>query len=418
MKPIKTLLSVALCSIAVCANAQRASNLVGGDISMLPVYEQNNVAYIDKYNITYSDVLQFFGNYGWNAERVRLFVDPYSGVTHDALGAIQTLDYVKALGKRIKDHGQSFMLDFHYSDTWTDPGKHSLPKSWEGLSVDELKAKIYEYTKDCLQQLVAAGATPDLIQTGNEITTGMLWPTGNILTDANGNWPNLAGYLEQAIKACKEVCPDAKIVLHTEMHNINSVKSFYSTIKYNYPGIQYDVIGLSYYPDYHGALSVLNGLLTTLEVVYPDKEIMIVETGYGYAWALPGATKDLTSTWPLTEAGQKKFATDLIALLNNHSTVTGLYWWYPEDNGNGLKLNGEWMSWWNAALFNHDTGKAYAAFYELINFRGVEPTKINTLDSRPSTLNQNAPRYNLNGQKVGKEYKGIVIQDGKKIVVK
>lgn len=416
MKSIKTLLSLALCSIAICANAQRASNLLGGDISMLPVYEQNNVAYIDKNNITYSDVLQLFGNYGWNAERVRLFVDPYSGVTHDAMGAIQTLDYVKALGKRIKDHGQSFMLDFHYSDTWTDPGKHSLPKSWEGQTVEQLKTTIYNYTKDCLTQLVDAGAAPDLIQTGNEITTGMLWPTGNILTDASGNWPNLAEYLKQAIQACNDVCPNAKIVLHTELHNINSVTTFYNNAKFR--AIPYDVIGLSYYPDYHGDLSVLGGLITKLETLFADKEIMIVETGYGYKWALPGPKYDFTKTWPLSEAGQKKFTTDLITLLNSHEKVTGLYWWYPEDNGNGVKLDGEWLGWWNAALFDHETGQAFAAFYELIKFRGVEPTGIKSIDSRPSTLDQNAPRYNLAGQKVSNSYKGVVVQDGKKIVVK
>ena len=388
---------------------------------MLTVYEQNNVVYKNKNGVQQNDVLQFFGNNGWNAERVRLFVDPYSGVTHDATGAYQTLDYVKDLGKRIKAHGQSFMLDFHYSDTWTDPGKHALPKSWEGLSVEQLKTKIYDYTKDCLEQLVAAGATPDYIQPGNEITTGMLWPTGKINgSDASTNWPNFAAYLENAIKACKDVCPNAKIVLHTELHNLNSVRSFYSMIKnsYSYIHQNYDVIGLSYYPDYHGDLSVLDGLLNTLEALYTDKEIMIVETGYGYEWALPGATNDFTSTWPLSEAGQEKYAADLITMLNKHTKVTGLYWWYPEDNGNGVKYNDEWTSWWNAALFDHSTGKPYAAFYQLINFRGVEPTGIQAINSQQPTTN-NQQWYTLSGQRTSKPAKaGVYINNGKKMVVK
>jgi arabinogalactan endo-1,4-beta-galactosidase len=382
---------------------------------MLPVYEQNNVAYKDQNGVTQSDVLQFFGNNGWNAERVRLFVDPYSGVTHDATGVYQTLDYVKALGKRIKEHGQSFMLDFHYSDTWTDPGKHALPKSWEGLTAEQLKTKIYDYTKDCLQQLVAAGATPDYIQPGNEITTGMLWPTGGINGHGDNSWDNFAAYLEQAIKACKEICPNAKIVLHTEMHNTSLVTSFYRTIKNNYPNISYDVIGLSYYPEYHGTVSTLEGVIRTLEAVYSDKEIMIVETGHGIQWHIPSGND---SGYELTEAGQKQFATDLITMLNKHPKVTGLYWWYPEDNGNGVKYNDEWISWWNAALFNHDTGKPYAAFYELIKFRGVDPTGIQTITTQHPTPNTQH-WYTLSGQRISKPtQQGIYIHNGNKVVIK
>ena len=421
MKSIKAILAIMLCSATVGTQAQNASNQVGGDISMLPVYEQNNVAYKDQNGVTQSDVLQFFGNNGWNAERVRLFVDPYSGVTHDATGVYQTLDYVKALGKRIKEHGQSFMLDFHYSDTWTDPGKHALPKSWEGLTVEQLKTKIYDYTKDCLQQLVAAGATPDYIQPGNEITYGMLWPTGHIWPGGGGQdggtWENFTDYLEQAIKACKEVCPNAKIVIHTEMSKSSNVTNFYRQLK-NYTNVSYDVIGLSYYPDYHNDLATLNSLLNTLEALYTDKEIMIVETGYGYKWHLNKNSYDFTSTWPLTEAGQKQFAIDLINTLNNHPKVTGLYWWYPEDNGNGVKYNDEWISWWNAALFNHDTGKPYAAFYELIKFRGVDPTGIQTITTQHPTPNTQH-WYTLSGQRISKPtQQGIYIHNGKKVAIK
>ena len=398
-----------MCAVAVFG-AKAQTKYLGGDISMLPVYEQNNVAYKDKSGVKQSDVLQFFGNNGWNAERVRLFVDPYSGVTHDATGCYQTLDYVAELGKRIKDHGQAFMLDFHYSDTWTDPGKHGLPKSWEGLTIDELKVKIYEYTKECLTALKEAGATPDFIQPGNEITTGMLWPTGGINGHGSNSWPNFAGYLKEAIKACKEVCPEAKIVIHTELHNYNMVKSFYSMLLTSYNSIPYDIIGLSYYPEYHGTVIELESLLNYLEQNFSSKEIMIVETGHGIKWHIPNGAD---TGYGLDEEGQKNFTAALITMLNRHEKVTGLFWWYPEDNGNNVKYNGESISWWNANLFNHSTGKPYAAFYEMINFR-PEAAGIN--EGRRTKDEGRSATYNLAGQRVGDDYKGIIIKNGKKIV--
>ena len=148
-----------------------AQKYVGGDISMLTKYEDAGVIYKDK-NGNAVQPLPFFKGQGLNAMRVRLFVDP----SQDNDKAVcQDLEYVKALGKRIKDQGMAFMLDFHYSDTWADPGKQWTPDAWKTLSDAELYEKIYEYSKDCLQQLKDAGATPDFIQTGNEISYGMLW---------------------------------------------------------------------------------------------------------------------------------------------------------------------------------------------------------------------------------------------------
>lgn len=402
-------LTLMICAVAVFG-AKAQTKYLGGDISMLPVYEQNNVAYKDKSGTKQSDVLQFFGDNGWNAERVRLFVDPYSGVTHDATGCYQTLEFVAELGKRIKEHGQAFMLDFHYSDTWTDPGKHGLPKSWEGLTVEQLKVKIYEYTKECLNVLNKAGATPDFIQPGNEITTGMLWPTGGINGHGSNSWPNFAGYLGEAVKACKEMCPQAKIVIHTELHNYNMVKTFYQTLKATYPNITYDIIGLSYYPEYHGTVVEFETLLNSLEQNNPTKDIMIVETGHAIEWHIPNGAD---TGYGLTEEGQKKFTTELITMLNRHEKVTGLFWWYPEDNGNNVKYNGEKISWWNANLFNHSTGKPYAAFYELVNFR---PDVDGIDEVRGARSKEQGTAYNLAGQRVGNDYKGIVIKNGKKVI--
>ena len=409
----KLLLLTLLSMLATMASAQK---FVGGDVSMLPKYEQAGVVYKDKSNKTVSDVIAFFKQEGMNAMRVRLFVDP----TKDSDKAVcQDLEYVKTLGKRIKDAGLSFMLDFHYSDTWADPGKQWTPDSWKTLNDADLASKVYEYTKDCLQQLKAAGAEPDMIQTGNEISYGMLWGTqaavGNNNTNrcftnsSAANWNRFFNLLKKAGQACREVCPNAKIILHSERTPKPSVLTdYFDRMKNN--SIDYDIIGLSYYPDHHGNLATLETALTTLENKAYGKDIMIVETGYSYAWSI-GTEFDYTGTYPYTEEGQRKFTADLIAKLKTHASVKGLFWWWPEDNGNKNVTSG----WWNAALYNHNTGKPYAALYELKNFLDGE-AGINAINRDPLTNNESW--FTLDGRRLsGKPTaKGIYIHNARKVV--
>jgi len=403
-----------------------AQKYAGGDISMLKKFVDEGAVYNDKDGNAVQP-LEFFKAQGWNTMRVRLFVDPTKAKEDERKqGAIQDLEYVKALGKQIKDAGFSFMLDFHYSDTWTDPGKHSTPAAWSSLSVEQLTTKVYEYTEQCLQELNACGATPDFIQTGNEITTGMLWKTGHIYAGggapAGGSWENFAGYLASATKACRDKCPNAKIVIHTEMHAPNDVPKFYNTLA-QYTAVSYDIIGLSYYPDWHDGLSVLNQTLATLESEHADKDIMIVETGYGFQWQLPGATKDLTATYPLSEEGQRKFAADLIAMLSNHPKVNGLYWWYPEYTLNNIVWKNGTEDWskdftsgyWSASLFHYKTGRAMQALYELKNFIGNE-TGIETVSAKQASAKEGC--YNMAGQRVAQPAKGIYVINGRKTVCK
>ncbi|MBR2242795.1 MAG: glycosyl hydrolase 53 family protein, partial [Prevotella sp.] len=361
---------------------------------------------------------------GLNAMRVRLFVDP----SHDYDKAVcQDLDFVKKLGKRIMEAGMQLMLDFHYSDTWADPAKQWTPAAWKSLSNEELYQRIYEYTKDCLQQMKAAGATPDMIQTGNEISYGMLWGTEAeaknnqnnrcYTTSPEANWNRFINLLKQAGKACREECPQAKIILHNERTPKPAVLTdFFDRMKT--ADVDYDIIGLSYYPDFHGDLNSLETALNTLENKQYGKSIMMVETGYSYAWAI-GSDFNYSSTYPYTEEGQRRFTADLIALLNKHASVNGLFWWWPEDNGNKDVT----QRWWNAALYNHDTGKPYAAFYELKQFvgGGTGISEI-TIGQRSKDNGQwstvNGQWFTVDGRKLQGEpnEKGIYIMNGRKTV--
>ena len=364
--------------------------VVGGDISMLTKYEAHqrmalrygitNAHYYDVNAQVINDVITWTKQQGWNAARVRLFVNPANASTADkGQGVIQNLDTVKVLGRRIKDAGMRFMLDFHYSDSWADPVKQFTPAEWAGLDDEALTQRVYEYTRDCLRALKAAGATPDYIQTGNEISYGMLWgpvgtPSSQLKKCYMGdetNWDRFTNLLKAAGRACREECPKAKIILHTErVAKPNIMLNFYNQMQSKQ--VDYDIIGLSYYPYYHGSLSVLANALNSLTNNYQDKEIMIVETGYCYHYAITG-DYDLSSTWPITAEGQRQFTADLIARLKPYSKVKGLFWWFPEANEYGL--GGSYWStlhvndaWYNAGLWNHETGRALPALYELKNF--------------------------------------------------
>ena len=422
----KLLLAFVFGAFALTSHAQQ--HYVGGDISLLPTYEANGAWYMDGNNERITDMLGYLKAQGLNSLRVRLFVDPSKATADEkGQGVRQDLEYVKTLGQHIKAAGFSLLLDFHYSDTWADPKQQITPESWQGLTDDQLKTKIYDYTKDCLQQMVAAGATPDFIQTGNEISYGMLWGARNASSsqlkkaypDDAPSWNRLLGLLGQAAAACREVCPQAKLILHSEfVRNISLLQKFYKGLN----SADYDIVGLSYYPYYHGALSQLELALNWLANNI-DKDVMIVETGYYYAWQPTDISYDLSSTWPVTPAGQQQFTKDLIAKLKAYNRVTGLYWWFMEACENGLDWNTKRVTdkWYNASLFN-DTdnsiwgyGQVMPAMQELKAFAegtsGVGSVTVTRRDGR--WYNLQGMRYDAQPQR-----RGLYIVDGKKVFVK
>jgi len=371
---------------------EEPARLVGGDISMLTKYEAHykmarerynisNVGYYDNSGTRIDELISWLKGQGWNAARVRLFVNP-ENASHEHMeqGVIQNLDTVKVLGRRIKEAGMKFMLDFHYSDTWADPASQYTPAAWASLDDDALVQQVYEYTRDCLRALKEAGATPDYIQTGNEISYGMLWgPVGTpkdqliqcFSNSSEANWARFARLLTAAGNACREECPDARIILHTErVPRPSTLQGFYNYMKNH--DVDYDIIGLSYYPYYHGLLNVLNTALRTLQASYPDKDVMIVETGYSYEYDMGGSV-DCSSTWPISQQGQRQFTIDLINKLKEFDNVKGLFWWFPEANEYGLG-GSNWSTlhvnanWYNAGLWNHKSGRALPALSELKNF--------------------------------------------------
>lgn len=410
MKRIITSLLL-LTALTTASVAQNPSRLVGGDMSLLPSYEASSVKYFTQSGTRINDVLTYVASseVGWNAIRVRLFVDPAKASDEDKKqGVCQDLDYVTALGKRIKEAGLQFLLDFHYSDSWADPSKQNKPSAWSSMSVEELNDVMYSYTKECLQHLVSNQATPDYIQIGNEISYGMLWQTGRVHANNTDRWDVFAGFLNQGAKACREVCPKARIIIHIERAGNHSYTlNYYTKLdKYN---VDYDIIGLSYYPFWHKGLDQLSTTLNTLEKNFPNREVQIVETAYYYQYKPSTGYDSESAPWAVTPAGQKEYVDALIAELEKHSNVTGLYWWFPEENGYQNSVIGSWV---NRGLFNNGNGRALPALYALKNFLGTSGIDQPTTD----TWRTGGVSYNLVGQRDSDS--PIVIVDGRKAINK
>ena len=416
-KYLARIMAIAATCIMTFPTATLAQKYVGGDISNLTNNEKKSPTYLDASGNEVADPLDLFKAEQMSAMRVRLHVNPSDYPNNDP-NVCQDLEYVKALGKRIKDAGFKLMLDFHYSDTWADPAKQWTPKQWENLSDTELYEKIYDYTKDVLQQMKDAGAEPEFIQTGNEISYGMLWGkegSSNLkkcFMGNDANWDRFTTLLSQAGKACREVCPLAKIILHTERTTQpNVLTNFYDKIKT--ANVDYDIIGLSYYPIWHNTLATLETTLNTLEARYTDKDIMIVETGAAYSW-LPG-DKDYTPSYEASEAGQKQFTDDLITMLNKHNKVTGLFWWWMDYNAYPWATT-QMNDWWYAPLIDSNTGKPLAAMSSLKNFLNGSTGIRNTVSDNS---NDEGQWFTISGQPAGQNPNkpGLYIRNGKKIIV-
>ena len=405
----------------------QAQKYVGGDISLLPSYEANGSKYRTTTGAAITDVITFSRDNGLNAMRVRLFVDPTKAPDAEKKeGVRQDLAYVTALGKRIKDAGLKFLLDFHYSDSWADPVKQYTPDAWVSLTDLQLYDKIYNYTKECLQTLKAAGAEPDFIQTGNEISYGMCWgkrgssSLKKCYTDKDANWLRFTTLLKNAIKACREECPQAKIIIHTErVAKVDIQEAFYERLQK--AELDYDIIGTSFYSYYHGSLENLETSLNMLASNFPTKDIWLVEVGYFYNYqpTIKSPGVDLSKQYPIDDDGQAAYTEALINVLNKHEKVKGLFWWMME--ANEYKHTGSSQvtkDWYNAALWDDYDGMVNPAFFKLQNFlpaTGIEKLRANDGSEASKAV------YDLQGRRVADGNaplkKGIYIRGGKKMIL-
>ena len=339
----------------VCVSAYaQGTRYVGGDISMLPQYEQYSSGYKDVNNRKVTDLITWLvSECEWNTFRVRIFVNPqqkapdYSSVDY---AICQDLAYVTALGQRIKAAGAYFMLDFHYSDSWVDAGHIQAPAAWKGKSDAAMADSVASYTRRVLTALNEAGATPDLVQVGNEIMYGLCGIKVAPYDKTGSNWPGYLGLLHAGCNAVREVCPNAQIIIHTDRPSNTGYNSYYYN-KLVQDSVDFDIIGLSYYPFWHGYLNSeqvkdksdknnLVNALKNLKTLFPTKRVHIVECAYNYQyWPTQGVNYDTRDAWPCSVQGQYDFVKDVVDCLKPLENVDGISYWFPEDLGNGDYVN-------------------------------------------------------------------------------
>lgn len=306
-----------------------AGFLFGGDVSALGRLEEAGATYTD--GGTPATAIQALRAHGMNAFRLRLFVAPdYSEVQ------VNDLPYTIALAQRVKASGAKLILDFHYSDTWADPSHQYTPAAWDSLDIDTLEDTVEAYSADVIAQLKAAGALPDVVQIGNEIDAGLLWPLGRIGGSGYDQPENFArfGRLLKAgirgVRAGAGAGANVRILIHySGGGNDAGARWFFDHVQGQ--GVDWDVIGLSYYPWWHGRIGDLTTTMNDLAARY-SKDVMVVETAYPWrtGWSSGGDASN--DTWPMTRAGQQQFLEDVVDAVARvpDGRGQGVIWWYPE----------------------------------------------------------------------------------------
>jgi len=242
--------------------------IIGADISFLPELEDQGVHFSD--NGHEEDAIEILKDHGLNYIRLRIFNDPARDSGYSPGNGFCDLAHTLAMAKRIKALHLNLLLDFHYSDYWADPQQQYMPASWRGEVFSTLKKSLYNYTASVMQALKDQGTLPDMVQVGNEINHGMVWPAGNI-----NNLDSLAQLIYSGIAAVHSVAPATKIMLHIALGGQNDESRFFLDNMID-RGVPFDVIGLSYYPKWHGTLDELRDNLTDLAKHY-DKDVVVVE---------------------------------------------------------------------------------------------------------------------------------------------
>ncbi len=250
------------------AQTRKIDKMVGADISFLPELEAQNIKFSDKG--VPKDAIQILKEHGFNYIRLRVFHNPALPNGYSPKTGFCDLENTKKMAKRVKEAGLKLLLDFHYSDYWADPGKQFKPEAWKGQDFTTVQKSLYDYTYQVMKALKDQGTTPDIVQVGNEINHGMVWPEGNI-----SNPDELAQLFKAGTAAVKAVDPSVAIMLHIALggQNHESVQLIDGMIQ---RGVHFDVIGQSYYPKWHGTLDDLRDNLNDLIQRY-GKDVVVVE---------------------------------------------------------------------------------------------------------------------------------------------
>lgn len=275
----------------------------GADVSWVTELESKGIKFYNS-NKQEMECMKLLQTYGINSIRLRVWVNPATKWNN--------IDDVLIKANRATKLGQRVMIDFHYSDTWADPGHQITPDAWKNYNITELKKAVYNHTLEMMNKLKAIGVEPEWVQVGNETRGGMLYPLG-----ASDNGQNYADLTNSGYDAVKAVFPKSKVIVHLDSgQDLGLYKYLFDVLK-TYGG-KYDVIGMSLYPEPSSWKSTADKCIAnikTLNTTY-GKKVMICEVGM--SWDSAKESKDFLSYL----IAQSK--------TNTNGSCLGVFYWEPE----------------------------------------------------------------------------------------
>ncbi len=312
----------------------------GADVSSLGEVEAAGGRFYDAAD-TPEDALVILKRHGVNLIRLRLWNDPYDPAGNPYGAGANDLARTMVLARRCKALGLPWLLDFHYSDFWADPGKQHPPKAWAGLDLPALEQAVYDYTLEVLHTLGAAELLPAMAAPGNELSNGLLWPVGRV-----PHWDAIARLVSAGVRAIRDAAPEAQVMLHLDNGGNNALYRSWFDHYLALGGADFDCIGLSYYPFWHGRMEDLRANLHDLAGRY-GKPLVVAETSMAFTleecYAQEGLTREQKKglaanartaagvAYPCTPAGQRDFVRDLWAVIRSvpGGLGRGIIWWEP-----------------------------------------------------------------------------------------
>lgn len=347
------------------------------DISTLLEVEKLGGKFYD--NGVEQELLSILKNYGVNAVRLRLWNNPYSEDGKPYGAGSNDIIVTKELARRSLEKGLGFLLDFHYSDFWADPGKQIIPKAWRGYDEAQLEQAVYEYTKSTLEEFKRDNIFPTMIQVGNELSNGLLWPFGKV-----PNYQAIARFIDAGIRGVREVDKDVPIMLHLDNGGNNNLYREWFDAYMKYGKGEFQIIGLSYYPFWHGTLEDLKHNMNDIAVRY-QKDLIVAEVSMGFTMEDYAEYEGLEShqrkgmatkeelaakvEHSMTKEGQVAFMKDFLQVVEEVPEEKGMGFFYWEPAWIPVKGSG-WATdealeytkeqgpggneWANQALFDYD----------------------------------------------------------------
>lgn len=338
-KVIKYLVSITLIVTFIYSGNISAQSLpfqneyaFGLDVSFVKQQQDRGVKYYD-IDGTEKPILQIFRDHGYNWARIMICNEPTTPYLP------QNLKYVIDAAKDMKKYDYKFLLDMMFSNGWANPMTQPTPSSWANMSHNERVKAVYDYVYDTVLKLKNEGVFPQIIQIGNEIGNGFLWPDGriNYANLSESKWQNVADYLNAGAKAIRKLenkDNKVKIMLHVDHGGDQEMtQTFFDKMKEL--KVDYDIVGFSFYPWSHGTLLDLKDNLRFTALRY-NKEIIVVETGY--YWRQSQYFEKQPSAYAETPKGQEAWleAVNEVVLDTPNALGKGVFWWEPMQRGRGF----------------------------------------------------------------------------------